>query len=24
MPVIDALADGYEVYIVTDAAGGPD
>jgi nicotinamidase-related amidase len=22
MPVIDALADGYEVYIVTDAAGG--
>ncbi|MDB5526651.1 MAG: hypothetical protein JWM58_4414 [Rhizobium sp.] len=22
MPVIDALADGYEVYIVTDASGG--
>jgi nicotinamidase-related amidase len=22
MPVIDALADTYEVYIVTDAAGG--
>ena len=24
MPVIDALADGYDVYIVTDASGGGD